>query len=421
MADRIDRLVGRPERDEHAAPAGGNAMGSGQRPLRSRRQCLRLGHARPGRTRRKPYRPRPGRRSVHRRRAASRYFSGSRDAPMRTFMAGATSTALSIASKHGGGEVGTSRPPSCRGHVRRRRCNREKIGHLARRLDMADLRLVLEIEQIGEGLLAWENREKAASRIQRRLRSGPRARRRPFAQTLDELQRPERGDSASDDQKDALAVQHDAFLCLRSVHSTTPARCDRLLQNMADAALATSASTPIKCVRVLITRLRAGLRDPSALSSSSLKTRLGHFREGSAVRSAWRRASADRRRSAPEPRLRWPVQSARPRRAGFPTTRPPQARTRPAYSGSGQRAAGAFDHDHRSSAAPSSSGARLHVEDFDVLRQLSHCAMGISLAGRPMIGSPDRAQGLGELRDQMLCAARSPHRNGPRRRAYSRA
>ena len=89
-------------------------------------------------------------------------------------------------------------------------CHDDQIGNAAQ-LDMAHLGLGGQIEQIGMHLFARQRRDR-----QRRDEFLPcagqhrRHRRATFAQAADQIQRLVGGNAAADDQKNALACQHDA-------------------------------------------------------------------------------------------------------------------------------------------------------------------------------------------------------------------
>ncbi len=94
---------------------------------------------------------------------------------------------------------------------------------------MADLRLVLEIEQVCEGLLLGqhgegERRDELGAAFGQNDAHGC----APLFQAADELQRLVGGDAAADDQKDALALH--VFVSLRVI-PTKPARSRHDLSN----------------------------------------------------------------------------------------------------------------------------------------------------------------------------------------------
>ena len=125
---------------------------------------------------------------------------------MRTFMAGAASTVLSVASRTVEARS-SARPMRHLGEkIGGRRRHDDEIG-LARETDMADLGLILEVEELGEGPLLGEHRER-----KRRDERGAAARQdgahrapRSF-KPAHEIEALIGGDAAADDQEDALAV-----------------------------------------------------------------------------------------------------------------------------------------------------------------------------------------------------------------------
>ena len=81
---------------------------------------------------------------------------------MRGFMAGATSTGLSVASSTRGGEVVGMAAGHLGQQVGGGRRHHDQVG-LARQPDVADLALVVEIEQVGEDALVGERRRPTAA------------------------------------------------------------------------------------------------------------------------------------------------------------------------------------------------------------------------------------------------------------------
>ena len=108
--------------------------------------------------------------------------------------------------QHGGGEIVGEAMRHLGEEVGGRRRDDDQVG-LARQADMADLGLVLEVEQIGEGLLLGEHGERergdelGAAFGQDRAHGGA-----PLLQAAHELEALIGGDAAADDQQDALAL-----------------------------------------------------------------------------------------------------------------------------------------------------------------------------------------------------------------------
>ena len=125
---------------------------------------------------------------------------------MRTFMAGATSTRLVGGEQDGGGEI-VGEPMRHLGQkVGGRGRDHDQIG-LARQADMPDLGLVLEVEQIGEGLssVSTESESGVTNSAPPFVRIA-RTRRAPLLQAAHELEALIGGDAAADDREDALAL-----------------------------------------------------------------------------------------------------------------------------------------------------------------------------------------------------------------------
>ncbi len=108
--------------------------------------------------------------------------------------------------QHGGGEIAGETMRHLGEEVGGRRRHDDQIG-FARKADMPDLGLVLQVEQIGEGFFLGEHRER-----KRRDEFGAGAcqdrahRRAPLLQAAHELEALIGGDAAADDQQDALAL-----------------------------------------------------------------------------------------------------------------------------------------------------------------------------------------------------------------------
>ena len=206
VAHRIDRLMRRAAGDQRVPP--------GQRPRpapaapRSPPGSPAVRPAGRGRIRCRPSRPRPApRRGCRATRSSAMLACVAACSHMRTFIAGATSTGLSVASSTV--EARSSARPAAIfarmfGGGRR---DHHKIG-AARELDVPHLAFVGQREQVGVDLAL-------AQRLQRQRRDELRARvgqhaghaAASAAQQADQFQRLVGGDAAGDDQQDALAGQ----------------------------------------------------------------------------------------------------------------------------------------------------------------------------------------------------------------------
>ena len=78
---------------------------------------------------------------------------------MRGFMAGATSTGLSVAMQHAGGKIVGMAAGHLGQQVGRRGRHHDQVG-LARQADVADLALVVEVEQFGEHALVGQRADR---------------------------------------------------------------------------------------------------------------------------------------------------------------------------------------------------------------------------------------------------------------------
>ena len=123
---------------------------------------------------------------------------------MRGFMAGATSTGLSVASSTHGGQVVGVAARHLGEQVGGGRRHDDQL-RLAREADVADLALVVEVEQFAEHALAGERPDRQRrDELRAQPWSSPPARPPALAQPPDQLQAFVGGNAAADDQDNAL-------------------------------------------------------------------------------------------------------------------------------------------------------------------------------------------------------------------------
>ncbi len=184
-----------PHKGEGETPAGSRSPPAARAPRRG-------GRGRPRRAR--PSRRRWARRNARRRprsRATLRRVAGW--SHMRGFMAGATSTGLSVAISTAAGEVVGVAARHLGQQVGGGRRHHDQVG-LAREADVADLALVVEVEQLGEDALVGQraHRQRRDELLRRPGHDRAHADAR-LAQAADQLQALVGGDAAADDQHDA--------------------------------------------------------------------------------------------------------------------------------------------------------------------------------------------------------------------------
>ena len=122
---------------------------------------------------------------------------------MRGFMAGATSTGLSVAISTRAGEVVGVAAGHLGQEVGGGGRHHDQVG-LAREADVADLALVVEVEQVGEDALVAQRRHRQRRHELLRRPGHDRAHAdAPLAQPPDQLQALVGGNAAADDQHDA--------------------------------------------------------------------------------------------------------------------------------------------------------------------------------------------------------------------------
>ena len=211
--DRVDRLVCRARSDDDMPPAERTRLSrgrSGDSPSASRCQRLfdrlddrrRLGHAGPDRILRRPSAPIRDRRTGRRRpssRSRLRRVAGC--SHILTFIAGAASTRLSVASSSVVARS-SARPPAMRARmIRARRRDHDEVGG-ARQLDMADRGFVRQAEQfVADGLPAEGRRRKRGNELLRRRGHDDAHRRAAVPEPPDQLQRLVGRDSSADDRR----------------------------------------------------------------------------------------------------------------------------------------------------------------------------------------------------------------------------
>ena len=147
------------------------------------------------------------------------------------FIAGAISTGLSVASSTVEARSLASPLASFRHQVGGGRRDDDQVG-LARQADMADIVLVLAVEQVGEDMVGRQRADR--QRRDEFLRGGRHDTAHggaALAQAADQVERLVGRDAAADDQQDALARQ-----CARCVARGAWGRSDRLRCGCADPA-----------------------------------------------------------------------------------------------------------------------------------------------------------------------------------------